>query len=196
MNVEAATNHLDTNSNDIATTTELDAQLKGRSGSTSNGPIIGLALMASISLPLVCMAALRMREPQVTQPGQVTPAAVQAVAAQPTSPKYIYWNYNFQAAQQLAASTNKPMMIDFYTDWCPACKLLDAGAFSDPNVTGAAQGFVPVKINAEGQPDLARKYNVTKYPTIIWTDSAGNEKHREVGAGSAEKVFYNMQDNA
>lgn len=162
--------------------------------------MIGMALMASISLPLVCMAALRLRESQFASHSQGAQAAVAAAVpqpalAQPAAPQYIYWNYNFQAAQQQAAASNKSMMLDFYTDWCPACKWLDNNVYSLPQIAAEAQNIVPVKINAEGQPDLAQRYNITKFPTIVWTDSAGNEKFRQVGGSSPYDFFNTMQQN-
>jgi thiol:disulfide interchange protein len=193
MNVESAYSFPESNETEIAVqdlSLPPNLPLKTQSSAAKiNGPIIGMVLMAAISLPLVCMAALSARTPQTAV------ASAAPVAAAAPAPLYVYWNYNFDAAQQIAATSNKSMMIDFYTDWCPACKSLDANVYSRPEIAAEAQSIVPLKINAEGQPDLARRYNVTKYPTIIWTDSAGNEKARQVGGSSAYDFFYTMQQN-
>jgi thiol:disulfide interchange protein len=186
MNVESAYSFPEPNEAEVAAQ---DLGPKPQSSAAKiNGPIIGMVLMAAISLPLVCMAALSARTPQAAVPSAAPVAAAPA-------PLYVYWNYNFDAAQQIAATSNKSMMIDFYTDWCPACKWLDANVYSRPEIAAEAQSIVPLKINAEGQPELARRYNITKYPTIVWTDSAGNEKARQVGGSSAYDFFYTMQKN-
>ena len=86
----------------------------------------------------------------------------------------IMWKYNLQDALKAAKSLGKPVMIDFYTDWCGWCKKLDSDTYTDPKVNAAAAKFICVKINAEREPALAGKYGVSGYPTVIFLDSNGN----------------------
>ena len=79
---------------------------------------------------------------------------------------------------------NKIIMIDFYTDWCAPCKLLDSDTFSNEKVIETLHNnFISIKINAEteyGMP-LFEKYKGTGYPLIIFLDKEKNEIDRFYG---------------
>ena len=68
-------------------------------------------------------------------------------------------------------------MVDFYTDWCGWCKVLDQKTYTDARViktTGA--GFVAVKVNAEKEGiALAKKYKVSGFPTILFLNPSTGE---------------------
>lgn len=160
-----------------------EQQRKNAPSPAAYAPVVGVVAMMAVALPLVF--ALR-SNPQ----GDVSPAG--SAAAQPT---FIAWNFNFDSAQQIATSGNKMMMIAFYTDWCPACKWMDREVYGRAPIVAEAQNIVPLKINAEGQPDIARRYGVHKYPTIVWTDSAGNEKYRSDGSLNGYELYQAMQQN-
>jgi thiol:disulfide interchange protein DsbD len=69
-------------------------------------------------------------------------------------------------------------MIDFYADWCSACKRLENETFRDPEVIEEAKRFVMVKIDSTDQSDsqvknLQVKYGVVGLPTIVFIDSDG-----------------------
>jgi thiol:disulfide interchange protein len=93
----------------------------------------------------------------------------------------IRWEPSFEAAQKKARASNKPIMVDFYTDWCGWCKELDANTYSAGEVIDESQHFVSVKVNAEKRTDLAQRYKVDGFPTILWVDSGGAELDRLSG---------------
>ena len=68
----------------------------------------------------------------------------------------------FEDALKKAASENKRVVIDVYTDWCGWCKKMDAEAYSNDEVKKLLEdNFVLVKLNAEGKDKLT--YNGKKY---------------------------------
>src|SRR5437016_3601292 len=73
-------------------------------------------------------------------------------------------------AQKMAKKTKKLVMIDFFTDWCHWCHVLDETTYRDDSVSKFAdKNFVAVKIEAEHGDgiDLAKKFGVMAYPTIL-----------------------------
>ena len=63
----------------------------------------------------------------------------------------LQWHHSFEEASEVAARQGKPMMIDFFAEWCAACKEMDALTFSDEKVIEAAKGVIPVKIDLTAQ---------------------------------------------
>jgi thioredoxin-related protein len=102
----------------------------------------------------------------------------------------INWRSNFQDALKSAKAGGKPVMVDFYTDWCGWCKKLDSDTYSNPKVSSLSEKFVCVKINAEKDPSLAEKCNVSGYPTILFLDGNGKVLSRIPGFLPADQ-FYN-----
>ncbi|MEP0765585.1 MAG: thioredoxin family protein [Fimbriimonadia bacterium] len=93
------------------------------------------------------------------------------------------WYYDFDEALAVAKSSNRLMMVDFYTDWCGWCKKLDSDVFSTQKFMEAARTFVLVKINAEKGKgvSLAQKYNVNSFPRIVFVDKNGEVVHEVSG---------------
>ncbi len=89
----------------------------------------------------------------------------------------------FDAAQQAAASEGKLIFIDFYTTWCEPCKRLDATTWTDAAV-GKLVGdkAVALKIDAEKEGrELAKRYKVDAYPTLLLLKADGTLVDRMVG---------------
>jgi len=93
----------------------------------------------------------------------------------------IAWVGSFSEGLAEARQTDRPMMIDFYTDWCGWCKKLDAETYVNGQVIAAAGDFVSVKVNADVDKEIASRYKITGFPTILFTDAAGTEIHRVIG---------------
>jgi thioredoxin-related protein len=105
-------------------------------------------------------------------------------------------NVSFDEAKQAAAKEHKAIMVDFYTSWCGWCKVLDKNTYTDANVTKITDAkFIPVKIDAEkGEGiELAKKYGINGYPTIIFFDEGGKEIDRVVGYQDAARFAQSLE---
>ena len=101
----------------------------------------------------------------------------------------INWTEDYEAAIQRAATTNSIVLLHFYGDYCPPCKLLDKKTFHDPAlVSKMNEHLVTVKVNADRRRDLAQKYQVTRWPTDIYLFSNGDEIYR--GVSNADPAVY------
>jgi thiol:disulfide interchange protein len=105
------------------------------------------------------------------------------------------WEPSMSAALARASADRKPVMIDFYTDWCGWCKRLDRTTLADARVQRALERFVVVKLNAEkdGSPE-ADRFGVRGYPTVVFLDAAGKEIGRIPGYIEADGFLQELED--
>lgn len=74
-------------------------------------------------------------------------------------------------------NSDKPVLIDFYADWCEPCKIMS------PIVEMIAEeneNIKVVKINVDNETDIASKYNAYSIPTFVVIKD-GKETNRTVG---------------
>jgi len=92
------------------------------------------------------------------------------------------WERDLSTALARAGNEKKLVMVDFYTDWCKWCQRLDQTTLSDAGVQQALGRFVSVRLNAEKDGrDVAERFNVDGYPTILFLDANGGEVGRIPG---------------
>lgn len=90
-------------------------------------------------------------------------------------------------ARQMASDQEKYILVDAYTDWCYWCKVQDKETFTREDVGEMVnEKFVSVKINFEKGigVDLAMKYRVRGYPTLLFFTPQGQLVGRVVGYNS------------
>jgi thioredoxin-like negative regulator of GroEL len=107
-----------------------------------------------------------------------------AIMLAPTSifAQEIFKSVSFDEARLIAQKERKTIVIDFYTTWCGPCKQLDKTTWQDKNVVKFfTDSAIALKIDAEAQADLARKFRIKAYPTIVFVKADGDEIDRVVG---------------
>lgn len=88
------------------------------------------------------------------------------------------WAKDYNSALSTAKKTKKVVMLDFTAVWCVNCHKLDRTTYVDPQVVRLLGAAVPVQIDYDKQPALAKKYKAAALPVIIFTDSSGKELGR------------------
>jgi thiol-disulfide isomerase/thioredoxin len=95
-----------------------------------------------------------------------------------SGPQSIHWEHRFDEAVKKARAAKKPILIDFWADWCTWCHRLDQTTYVDPVVVKMSEDFIAVKVDTEGgkkNQDIALRYNVATLPTIAFITPGGRQ---------------------
>jgi thiol:disulfide interchange protein len=103
------------------------------------------------------------------------------------------WLTSFDSALQTAQQKKKPVMIDFYADWCGWCKRLDTDTYAHADVVSKAGDFIALKIDADVRRDISSRYRIAGLPTILFIDQNGSEIHRVVGYRRPNQFVQEME---
>ncbi|MGO9019241.1 MAG: protein-disulfide reductase DsbD family protein [Syntrophobacteraceae bacterium] len=101
--------------------------------------------------------------------------------AMPTSEGIKWTPYTPKVLDQ-AKESGKPVIIDFYADWCAPCRHMDRTTFHDPAIVRfAAKDFVTIRVDLSQRGDrakemVARSYNVLGIPSVIFLKPGGDER--------------------
>lgn len=93
----------------------------------------------------------------------------------------IKWHETYEAALAAATASGKPVLADFYTDWCGFCARMDDEVLPNRMITETLMRFEVVKVNGEARADLVDRYEVGGYPTFLFVDAEGRELYRAPG---------------
>ena len=74
----------------------------------------------------------------------------------------IFTDANFEAE---ALKSDKPILIDFFADWCGPCKM--QGPIIDEVASEIGDKAVVGKLDVDASPVTAQKYEVMSIPTLI-----------------------------
>jgi YHS domain-containing protein/thiol-disulfide isomerase/thioredoxin len=78
------------------------------------------------------------------------------------------WETDLEAAKQVAARTNRLVLVHFGAPWCQPCQQLERDVFSQPGFGNDLKAnFVGVKLNYDSFPATARQYGVQSIPSDV-----------------------------
>ncbi|MCE5251178.1 thioredoxin fold domain-containing protein [bacterium] len=94
------------------------------------------------------------------------------------------WFTDWDKGIEEAKKTKKPVVVDFYADWCVYCKKMDKETFSAPEIKKRlADGWIGIRLNAEKgdlsgtydgktmtYPQLTQYFGVTGFPSFLFID--------------------------
>jgi thiol:disulfide interchange protein DsbD len=99
-----------------------------------------------------------------------------------------------------ARAAGKPVMLDFYADWCVSCKEMEALTFANAEVQKALAGTVllqaDVTPNDAKDTELYKHFGIIGPPSIMFFDRNGEERrnYRVVGYMPAEKFSEHVKN--
>ncbi|MCJ7777678.1 MAG: DUF255 domain-containing protein [Sedimentisphaerales bacterium] len=87
----------------------------------------------------------------------------------------IAWK-DYQTGIELAKKQNKPALLCFSKQNAPFCSYMWQTVYNKPDVKKYVEAnFIPILIDVDKQPEIARRYNVTYYPTHYVENPDTNE---------------------
>ncbi len=99
-------------------------------------------------------------------------------------------NLNSENFTKEVLEEEKPVLIDFWADWCSPCKMM---APVVDNIAESMSDTVKVcKVNIDENEELAEEYGIMSIPTFIVIKN-GKETGRTVGVQSKEELLRILQ---
>lgn len=101
--------------------------------------------------------------------------------------------------QAIARADGRPVMLDFYADWCVDCKIMERRTFTDSGVRAALAGVVllraDVTANDEIDQELLRQLGLFGPPAILFFGADGKERRsfRVIGYTGPEAFTRHIQ---
>ncbi|MEJ2636865.1 MAG: protein-disulfide reductase DsbD [Calditrichia bacterium] len=122
-------------------------------------------------------------------------AGAKIEAGQTAAANEIQWSTYSPDLLKKATADGKPVMIDFYADWCIPCKELEKYTFSAPEVVKMSRNFVMLKMDmTKGDSPLARElkqqYKIKGVPTLVFLAPNGQELESSRVVGFMEKESF------
>lgn len=114
------------------------------------------------------------------------------------SPTFTLVNDN-QELDALLASTSKPVLLDFYADWCVSCLEMERFTFSDATVANLMGQFTLVQAdvtkNTEAHRELLKRFQLFGPPGILFFDRDGvlMPEPRVIGFQNASQFGQTLQ---
>jgi thiol:disulfide interchange protein DsbD len=105
---------------------------------------------------------------------------------------------NLAELESKLQSPGKPVMLDFYADWCVSCKEMEAFTFTDARVKAKMDQMLllqaDVTANASEDKALLRRFSLFGPPGIIFFDRQGKEVEglRVIGYQSADEFLSTL----
>lgn len=106
--------------------------------------------------------------------------------------------YSLSEIQARVASSDKPVLIDLYADWCRSCIEMEHKTFSDPQIARSMQDFQLLRVdmtqNTAQDTEILKHFGLYGPPGIIVLEvKTGREKGRVVGFESPTEFGQSLR---
>jgi thioredoxin:protein disulfide reductase len=176
--------------------------LRGRDGSPVASPVRGVGLLILIyGILLLIGVGAGGRDPTapLANVRQVTGATAGAPSEHAVAFRRIKSVADLEREVAAATAAGKPVMLDFYADWCASCKEMEKYTFPDPQVQALLAGAVLLQADVTKNDDedraLLNRFEIFGPPTIAFFGSDGVERKnfRLVGFAPAPRFAEHVK---
>jgi thiol:disulfide interchange protein DsbD len=130
--------------------------------------------------------------------GRASPEAVAGVAVQGSGA--LADGATFGSIKSVAdldrvlAASDKPVMLDFYADWCVSCREMERDTYLDPGVRARLGAFrllrADVTANDAEDRALMKRFGLFGPPSVLFFDAAGRELVRQRVVGYQDAATF------
>lgn len=158
-----------------------------------------VALIAGLGLLLGALGGSRdiLQPLSVYQGVAAGPTGAQAAPAKGLAFEKVKDTAELDARLQAAKAAGKPVMLDFYADWCVSCKEMEKFTFSEAQVQSRLQDVVVLKAdvtnNTEADKALLKRFGLFGPPGIIFWSAQGQQSdHKVIGYEETGKFMQSL----
>ena len=106
----------------------------------------------------------------------------------------IEWTPYDESILARASEEKKPVIIDFYADWCGPCLVMEREVFADPEVVELSRNVITMRLDLTSvksfHDEVLRKYEIRGIPTAVFISSQGVEERRLRTVGAVDKSEF------
>ena len=156
--------------------------------SNSHPAMMGIPTVAPVTTPMTLQGSMdggsssRIGKQQLlgTPTVNLSSTTAQSPGALKAGPPSFQLVRTVAELEQLLAQSTRPVMLDFYADWCVSCKEMEAFTFVDPRVIQRMSQMLLLKVdvtanNADDRA-LMKKFRLFGPPGIIFFSPGGHER--------------------
>jgi thiol:disulfide interchange protein DsbD len=100
--------------------------------------------------------------------------------------------------KRLQAAKGKPVMVDFYADWCVSCKELERFTFSDPKVQARLKDVALIQIdvteNSDADKAILRRFDLFGPPGLVFFGADGSQQKTRIIGYQPPEMFLKTLD--
>jgi len=132
----------------------------------------------------------------------ITGLALPNLIRQPGGEPLVVWTPYSDEVLAAAQAERKPVVLDFYADWCVPCHEMERTTYADPKVAAALEPFVRVKadltdMRSPENEALIEEFELDGLPAVIFLDREGEEirEIRIFGYASAADILQTVNSD-
>ena len=85
------------------------------------------------------------------------------------------------------------VLLEFFADWCPPCKVVEARILPHPRVKEALVNYILLPVDADEFPEVVDYFEISAMPTLLAVDADGVELRRFEGVPEPEELAAELE---